>query len=403
MSVAAAPAPAVRPRSLWVEAVEDARDAAKHISAWEDLSTDAVEANVFYEPWMLLSAVDAFAAGRRLIFVLVWGPGPFEGPPQLHGFFPLDRRNRWRSLPVEAARLWRHEHCYLCTPLIRRNRGAECLAAFLRWLRTDRRGAALLEADFLPADGPFAALFDETLARHGKPVFTSEQFTRAVWRPCIGGGAERPAALSPTRRRALERKQRRLAETGRVEFAILPDSGDVRTWIDDFLRLEADGWKGRDGTALACREADRRFFTAAAVAAFERGRFLAHGLYLDGRAIALRCSFLAGDGAFAFKTCYNESFSRFSPGVLLELDNLHRLGRQSAVHWMDSCTAADNFIVNGLWDHLRALRSLTASTGRWAGNLLASLLPRLTRWKRTLFPRRPTPAGEKYAPAEEES
>ncbi len=282
-------------------------------------------------------------------------------------------------------------------------RAAECLDAFLRWLRTDPRGAALLEADLLPADGAFAQLLDETLARHGQPAFTPEQSSRAVWRPRAVGDPNRPAALSPTRRRTLERKQRRLAETGRLEFIVLPPEGDVRAWIDLFLRLEAEGWKGRAGTALACYEADRRFFTAAAVAAFERGRLLAHGLFLDGRPLALRCSFRAGAGSFAFKTTYDEGFRRFSPGVLLELDNLRRLGGQSAVRWMDSCTAADNFVVNGLWDDRRALRSLTASSGRRAGDLLVGLLPALTRLKRTLFSRRPCAAADKYAPAEDES
>ncbi len=400
MTVAAAPAPPAPPGLLWVEVVEDVRDLTD--AAADDLAADAVEANVFYEPWMLRPALEAFTAGRRLVFVQVWGANPAGGAPRLHGLFPLERRGRWRRLPVSAAHLWRHEHCYLCTPLIRRERAAECLDAFLRWLRADARGAALLEADLLPADGPFAALLDEALARRGRPVFTAETTSRAVWRMRPGADPTRPAALSPTRRRTLERKQRRLAETDRVEFAVLPPDGDVSAWIDAFLRLEAAGWKGRAGTALAGRDADRRFFTAAAVAAFRRGRLLAHGLFLDGRPVALRCSFLAGDGAFAFKTTYDEALSRFSPGVLLELDNLRRLGDQPAVRWMDSCTAADNFVINGLWDGRRALRSLTASTGRRPGCLLVRLLGPLTRLKRTQFPGRTAPAAGKYVLAEEE-
>jgi CelD/BcsL family acetyltransferase involved in cellulose biosynthesis len=398
---AAAPTLSANCRPLWVEAIENAQELTSRVAAWDDLAADAVEANVFYEPWMLLPALDAFTAGRQLTFVFVWGLGAVDGPPRLHGFFPLQRSGRWRRLPISVARLWRHEHCYLCSPLIRRERAAECLDVILRWLRTDVRGAALLEADLLPADGPLAAHLDEALARHGRPVFTAESSTRALWRRTDADPA-RPAALSPTRRRTLERKQRRLAETGRLEFNVLPSDENVRAWIDAFLQMEANGWKGRAGTAIACTDANRRFFSAAAASAFERGRLLAHGLSLDGRPIALRCSFLAGDGSFAFKTAYDEAYYRFSPGVLLELDNLRRLRGSSAVRWMDSCTSADNFVINGLWDDRRALRSLTASTGRWMGDRLVGLLPALTRLKRTLFPRRPAPAAGKYAAAEED-
>ena len=38
------------------------------------------------------------------------------------------------------------------------------------------------------------------------------------------------------------------------------------------------------------------------------------GLFLDDRPIALKVNFVAGDGAFVFKTAYDEAFSRFSPG-----------------------------------------------------------------------------------------
>lgn len=46
----------------------------------------------------------------------------------------------------------------------------------------------------------------------------------------------------------------------------------ARTWGEDFLRLEASGWKGRGGTALLCRASDREFFRRVIAGAHERGR-----------------------------------------------------------------------------------------------------------------------------------
>ena len=136
---------------------------------------------------------------------------------------------------------------------------------------------------------------------------------------------------------------------------------------DAFLACEAGGWKGREGTALACREADQIFFHAAAAAAFRRGRLLALSLEVDGRPIALCSNFLSGEGAFAFKTAFDGDFSRNSPGVLLEVELMRRLAEVRGVRWMDSCTAADNDTLNALWPDRRPMSTMLAATGRAPG------------------------------------
>ena len=45
------------------------------------------------------------------------------------------------------------------------------------------------------------------------------------------------------------------------------------------------------------------------------------------RAIAMKCNLRAGDGAVAFKIAYDEAYARFSPGVLLEIEQIERLHR----------------------------------------------------------------------------
>jgi hypothetical protein len=61
-----------------------------HVAAWEELAASAVEPNVFYEPWMLRPALEAFAQGVALRFILVHGERPGE-PARLCGFFPFER------------------------------------------------------------------------------------------------------------------------------------------------------------------------------------------------------------------------------------------------------------------------------------------------------------------------
>ena len=59
---------------------------------------------------------------------------------------------------------------------------------------------------------------------------------------------------------------------------------------------------------------------------------------LDGKPLAMLATFLCSPGAFSFKTAFDESFARFSPGVLLQRENLELLARAD-IDWVDSCAA----------------------------------------------------------------
>ena len=104
-----------------VVVVRELSELMDYIPDWESLAEHALEPNVFYEPWFLVPAIKAFADGIDLEFVLIFAPNPVNrsGPRMLCGFFPLERKRRYKDLPVSALTLWKHVHCYLCAPLLR--------------------------------------------------------------------------------------------------------------------------------------------------------------------------------------------------------------------------------------------------------------------------------------------
>ena len=108
------------------------------------------------------------------------------------------------------------------------------------------------------------------------------------------------------------------------------------------------------------------------------------GLHLNGRPIAMKCNFLASPGAFAFKIAFDESLSRYSPGVLLELDNIEQLHQSGLVRWMDSCAMAGHPMIDRLWSERRTLQSLALSTGRLSGDLAVAVVPLLRVLRRRL-------------------
>jgi CelD/BcsL family acetyltransferase involved in cellulose biosynthesis len=370
---------------MWVEVVERPADLVKHVAAWADLAADALEPNVFYEPWMLMPAVEHIGAGHRLLHVLIYKSDPSQprGPARLCGFFPLERLRRYKGIPISVLRLWDYGECFLCTPLVRKHEGHECLATLLEWLVRDR-AASLIDFQKVAGEGPFGQLLVDAFRARGTLHFVSEAFTRAWFRPRADAETYLQAVLSSNKRRDLQRKQRRLTELGALELLTFEKEAEVRGVIDDFMRVEASGWKGKAGTALDSRAPNRACFRQLAQEGAKRGQIFVHGLYLNREPIALRWNFVSRPGSFFFKPAYDERYAPFSPGVLLELETIRYLHRRREIEWMDSCTSPANDLLNKLWLDRKIIQSVVAAPGSAAGRVLVSLLPPLRWVNRTL-------------------
>ena len=344
---------------------------------WEELAAHTLEPNLFHEPWMMLPALEAFADPSALKVALV------RAGNQLCGVFPLETAGDIRGLPYPHLRIWRHRHCMLGTPLVRAGHARECIAALLDWLETDPQGAGALEWSFLRAEGPFAEVLEEVLDDTDRPRCLLEAHARGLLRPRASAEDYLAEALPAHSRHELRRLERRLSERGRLDYSEC-SPGETAQWIEEFVALEAAGWKGRRGSALGSTEANRVFFTRAAAEAARRGRLMILALRLDGRAVAMKLNFLAGEGSYAFKIAYDEAFRRYSPGTLLEAENIRRFHARPALRWMDSCAGADHFMVNRLWVDRLPIQAWLIATGRAPGRLVVSALPAMRWLYRTL-------------------
>ena len=363
-----------------VVVVRDLSTLSRFVPAWEELAAAALEPNVFYEHWMLLPALETFGAGKdiNVVLVLIHDPHNPDAPAKLGGLFPLEQIPRYKKFMVSVLSLWQHAHCYVCTPLVRADAARECMVEFFQWLRSGGANASLLELRCISGDGRFHKLLVDLSNELGLRSCITDIFTRGLWRERNDKNTHPESAVPGELRRRLRRKERRLSERGRVEHLAMRPEDDIGRWIDEFLRVEASGWKGQRGSALASSEGDRRYFTEIATSAFRRGRLLMLGLNFDGLPIARRCAFVAGEGSFAFKTAYDEEFADFSPGAMLEMDSIRQLQTLPDVRWMDSCATADNFLVNRLSNDRKTIQSLAVGGGA-LGELVVSGLP-LLQW-----------------------
>jgi hypothetical protein len=127
------------------------------------------------------------------------------------------------------------------------------------------------------------------------------------------------------------------------------------------LALEAAGWKGRAGTALANDLGAGRFFAEALRRAFSAGALLFHRLRLGDRPIAMIVNFIEGGAAYCFKIAYDEEFARYSPGVLLEIEMMRALETVPGLSFIDSCAVSDHSMINSLWRERRSIAALNVS------------------------------------------
>src|SRR5262245_57432084 len=321
--------------------VDDLTTLENHVAAWEELAAAAIEPNVFYEPWMLMPALRAYGGAGRLLFALVQTPDPARplGPQLLCCFCPLELRDHYdgisKRLPLKTLCLWRKpEMIYLCAPLLRAGYGREALTAFFDWLGAGAHNYSLMEFGFVTGEGPFHHLLLDYLNQRLKFTYVTEAFTRALFRHAADAEDYVRSALGRFRRKEIRRLEKRLAETGRLEYATLdPSAGgdDVDAWVEEFLEFEAKSWKGKGGRALVSSEADQKYFVEIAREAFRRGKLMMLALRFNGRPIAYKVNFLSGDGSFAFKIAFDEEYARYSPGVLLELENIRLLHERTQI------------------------------------------------------------------------
>ena len=107
----------------------------------------------------------------------------------------------------------------------------------------------------------------------------------------------------------------------------------------------------------------------------ELGKLERLTLTLGREPIAMLATFLTPPGAFSYKTAFDERYARFSPGVLLQHENLEILADRS-IAWSDSCASADHPMIDHIWRERRPVGRISIAVG---GKLRRALFARLLR------------------------
>ena len=303
---------------------------------WDDLLSRADLRNVFMHPGVL----NAAAPARRLTALLAWEQAP--SGKRLVGLWAFATGKPHLSvLPISALCAPATEHAYLSAPVIDRDCLEPTLHAMLEAVAEARDLPKLVALESMSGEGPtYEALIRVLQERHSR-------FCRldAKKRPMLVPGAEPKGylekALSGSSRKKLRQHRRRLGEKGRLETVVIRTAADVQDTFEVFLKLEADGWKGRRGTAILCCPDDAAFARGLIATLAQTGDASIHVLQLDGRPVSMQVVLRAGSAAYTWKTAYDETLSIFSPGMLLFEDYSRVFLADPEIAFTDSCAYDD--------------------------------------------------------------
>lgn len=323
-------------------------DMADAASGWTSLAEDAAEANAFFDPGFMAPAATALGANVQVLGA--------QGPDgRLAGLMPVTETRLGRLTP--ALTVWCHEYGPLGAPVLRRDCVVDAASALVEAAFDHAGPSRPLLFPMMPVGGPVAQAILAAANRADRPVVTADGHARAVLRR-DGDGSDPRSALPRKRRKEYARLRRRMEEVGRVTLQQATAPDDLAEALEAFLSLEASGWKGRRGSALADDPRTKAFARSAVARLGDRGAASILRLTVGDRDAAMLICFHHGSAVFTWKIAYDEQLARFSPGALLMLDAPSLLFGDAAASLIDSCAAPDHPMIDGLWAGRRALATL---------------------------------------------
>ncbi|HET9251882.1 MAG TPA: GNAT family N-acetyltransferase [Candidatus Eisenbacteria bacterium] len=264
--------------------------------AWNELA-DAVGAAASLRPEWVQAWHRAFGRGGLEIVTVRRGG-------RLVGVVPMQRRNG-------ELRSTSNYHTPSFGLLAADAAALETLATAL--IRTSPRR---LTVAFVPEEDPSLAALQAASRQARRPTVV-RVLERCPYLMLDGTWEELLATRRHQFARELKRRLRRIHSRGDFETDLQDGSEDLDRYLEEGFAIEASGWKGKKGTAIASSPNTRGFYREIARWLASRGSLRLSYLRLDGVAFAVEIAFEENGRYSLLKSGYDESYRSDAPGVLI--------------------------------------------------------------------------------------
>lgn len=320
------------------------------------LTNRAIEPNVFFSGRFLAPAMPRLE-DRVVRLMLIRDEDARRSRMRL--LMPFSIEKPGFSVGPSIVRAWANPFGPLGTPLVDAEDAAETLDAMLDGL--SRPALNLPDVLVLPdlrLEGPVASLLRAVAIARGLPVTETDRLERPMLESPLEADDYLARAISKNHRRDMARQWRRLSELGEMAYSVARQPEEIRLHLEDFLTLEASGWKGKRRSAMVADRYRAAFAREAINGLAEIDAVRIHTLTLDGEAIASMIVFVQSGDAYTWKTAYNEDYARYSPGKLL-MDRLTEWHLDDVnIRRTDSCAVPDHPVMSRFWTERCAMGTL---------------------------------------------
>ncbi len=284
----------------------------RHADAWNELC-DRSGVAPFHRPEWILSYLRCFERDPQIALLTV------TSAEKLVGVLPLLSKRSWYAgVPVTVLSGPANAHSVRFDLITAPDVSPEAVGALMWAQLKQTQGWDILALPVFPERGAC----DRMIALAATEKYHTLKF---LFQECpvlhlqanSQGKLDPLAGTSRHFRHELRRFARLLEEeTGYPPRLVCHNEPDAPS-MERFYQLEAAGWKGEEGSAIACNPQTRRFYDTIAEEGSRRGYFCLHTLETNGTLAAAAFS-VKTDRCFSpMKIAYNEALRRGGPGQLL--------------------------------------------------------------------------------------
>jgi hypothetical protein len=293
-------------------------DYAGYGPAFAELARRALEPNPHMSP-AAVAAARVVVPEDRIVILAAWLSEAL-GSERLAGIWALRRQRDWRTgfaAVLTTPILPLYEVSSL--PVIDADHAEDVMQAMLRHLLASGDLPRTLAVPLLPLEGPSFAAIEEACRATGSRLGTCERWQRPVMQPQPGDDAER--YLRRTLGQGYKKRMqqfRAIARHGAMSFRRRRGEA-ARAALPEFVALEAAGWKGEAGTAIARLPQASAYFDSLATQFAAADALQIDTLLLDDRPLAMGLLVESAGTRHFLKIAYDESQARHSPGRALTI------------------------------------------------------------------------------------
>ncbi|MDQ0321597.1 hypothetical protein QO002_003735 [Pararhizobium capsulatum DSM 1112] len=320
------------------------------------LSNRAMEPNVFFTGRFLAPAMPRLE-DRVVRLALIRDNDARRS--RLRFLMPYSIDKPGFSIGSPIIRAWSNPFGPLGVPLLDAEEAAETIDNLLEGLALPTAGLPpILVLPDLRLKGKFAQLVRAVAIGRNLPLTVTDNFSRPMLESLLDGDTYLRQSVSGVHLKELRRQWKKLETQGTLTYNVARQPEDIRLRLEEFLALEASGWKGKARTALVTDRYHAAFAREAVNNLAESDSVRIHTLDIDGMAIASMIVLMMAGDAYTWKTAYDENFARFSPGKLLlaQLTEWH-LDDANIIR-SDSCAVPDHPMIGRMWEEREEMGTL---------------------------------------------